>query len=215
MDASTFPPSVSGENCHGFARHSIEVRLVNIMQSLVEKKGSGVEQHHVQPIIEEIRRNAVLTPIKTGPDTHLFNAAIERHQQPCSSPDVPMSSSFAVSPTLPSPLTWLSAPWIFSELYFYRKLYDALGYFRHEEGADPERFTCLADPFAPAKTQQLRQALPTAESAAGMVLEFLETEATRPSPPARFSRELFFALMNESLWGNKADLSHSPNGMPG
>lgn len=220
IDTSTYPPPVTGENCYGFARHSIEVRLLDVLKALVEKKESGVEQRHIQPLIDEIKQNARLTPIKTGPDTHLFNAPIERHLHPTSSPRVPSSSAYSVAPNLPAPLTWLSAPWLFAELYFYRRLYDALGFFRHETEIDPETgrqrpsesYACLADPFAPAKTHQLQQALPIAERAAILVLDFLDVEATRPSPPARLSRDLFFTLMNESLWGNKADLSHNPTG---
>jgi hypothetical protein len=188
--SSTLPEAVSGEKCYGFARHSIEVRLVDIMHALVEKQASGVEQHHIQPLIDEIKHNARLTPLRTGPDRHLFNAEIENNAS----------------------LTWLSAPWLFVELYFYRRLYDALDFFLPtQDGGDS--FTCGRDPFAPVKTLQLNQSLATAEKAAKIVLDFLDVECTKPQ--ARMSEEMFFTLMNEALWGNKGDLSHNPTGMPG
>ncbi|OON80169.1 DUF89 family protein [Streptomyces tsukubensis] len=81
---------------------------------------------------------------------------------------------------------WTDVPFLWAESFFYRELLNAVGYF----GPGPWRGI---DPFAPSKRAELAGASTDSEMAA---LERLPTsEAERDA-----------ALLNSSLWGNRADL---------
>ncbi|MEV0120361.1 damage-control phosphatase ARMT1 family protein [Streptomyces sp. NPDC050703] len=83
--------------------------------------------------------------------------------------------------------SWYDAPFLWSESYFYRRLLGAVGYF----GAGPWRGV---DPFAPFKRAELRgdaveEELRALDALAGVPLD-----------------ERAAALLQASLWGNRADL---------
>ncbi|MFD6418463.1 damage-control phosphatase ARMT1 family protein [Streptomyces sp. NPDC060194] len=83
--------------------------------------------------------------------------------------------------------SWLAAPFLWAESYFYRRLLAALGYFR----PGPWRGV---DPFEPFKTADL-----TGE---GVTEELASLDALDGMPPA----ERDTAVLHASLWGNRADL---------
>ncbi|WP_055586344.1 damage-control phosphatase ARMT1 family protein [Streptacidiphilus griseoplanus] len=82
---------------------------------------------------------------------------------------------------------WLEAPFLWAESYFYRRLLEAVGYFA------PGPWQGV-DPFRPMKTAELH----TPETAGE--LSALDSLATRPAD------DQAQALLQGSLWGNRADL---------
>ncbi|MBY8877492.1 damage-control phosphatase ARMT1 family protein [Actinacidiphila acidipaludis] len=83
--------------------------------------------------------------------------------------------------------TWFEVPFLWSESYFYRRLLEALGYFR------PGPWQGV-DPFAPFKRAELDSPEVAEELAA------LDTVSQLPPD------EQDQALLTGALWGNKADL---------
>lgn len=86
--------------------------------------------------------------------------------------------------------TWLHTGWFFAEIYVYRLLLDAVRY-RHEDAA-------ARDPFAPEKLREM--ASPTLPRMLANAL------ALRDVPDRH---DHLSALLYESLWGNRIDLSLS------
>ncbi|MFJ9061146.1 damage-control phosphatase ARMT1 family protein [Streptomyces sp. NPDC102409] len=89
---------------------------------------------------------------------------------------------------------WFDAPFLWAESYFYRRLLDAVGYF--DEGPWQG-----VDPFAPFKRAELRGDTVEEE------LRSLDDLAAVPAD------ERATALLQASLWGNRADLGfRGPSG---
>ncbi|MBC7234686.1 MAG: threonylcarbamoyl-AMP synthase [Chloroflexi bacterium] len=85
--------------------------------------------------------------------------------------------------------SWFELPWFLAETYFYRRLLEIVGYFQ------PGPFY-LRDPFESQKREALDEGL-------------LMLERFLPSVPETAPlRERFFAWLQRSLWGNRADLSN-------
>jgi hypothetical protein len=83
--------------------------------------------------------------------------------------------------------TWLDLPWYLAETYFYRRLLEAVRYFQ----PGPWRGH---DPFGALKRQEEEQAV------AWLVANEHELAAAEDDFPT---------LLHSSLWGNRADLSHT------
>jgi hypothetical protein len=83
---------------------------------------------------------------------------------------------------------WLDAPWYFAEVYFYRRLMQAVQYYQ----LGPWH---LVDPFHPQKVRQIQADLNTIAS----LWHQIET-----IPPS----ERFEVLLHSALWGNRTDLSN-------
>ena len=88
--------------------------------------------------------------------------------------------------------TWLTAPWLVTEFYAYRRLMEAIGYF------DKTKPTYMWDPFAKAK----KAGLDTSVSSAENVMDKIEA-----LPNTREGAGIAAAF---SLWANKMDLSIWP-----
>eukprot|EP00563_Minutocellus_polymorphus_P005558 CAMPEP_0181031892 /NCGR_PEP_ID=MMETSP1070-20121207/6464_1 /TAXON_ID=265543 /ORGANISM="Minutocellus polymorphus, Strain NH13" /LENGTH=448 /DNA_ID=CAMNT_0023109279 /DNA_START=73 /DNA_END=1419 /DNA_ORIENTATION=- len=88
--------------------------------------------------------------------------------------------------------TWLTAPWLVTEFYAYRRLMEALGYF------DKTKPTYMWDPFAKAK----KAGLDTSVSSAENVMDKIEA-----LPNTKEGAGIAAAF---SLWANKMDLSIWP-----
>jgi hypothetical protein len=89
--------------------------------------------------------------------------------------------------------TWLSAPWLVTEFYAYRRLMEAIGYY---DKSNPD--TYLFDPFLVAKRAGLESSVNSAEN-------MLQKVASLPN-----TREGVALAAAFSLWGNKMDLSLWP-----
>ncbi|MCK5734839.1 MAG: protein-glutamate O-methyltransferase family protein [Spirochaetaceae bacterium] len=90
--------------------------------------------------------------------------------------------------------TWLEVPWFFAELYFYRRIIEAVDYFQTGK-----------DPFSHQKKQGLLQSGPSIRRFAGVLQNWITREAGKPSPEIMIQD----AFLN-ALWGNQADLSLWP-----
>ena len=88
---------------------------------------------------------------------------------------------------------WLDMPWYLGEVYFYRRILEATGYF------SPGQWY-LVDPYSPQKHRALTGALP--------VIRRLSARANAlvSSKPGH-NREDFIRLTHFGLWANRMDLS--------
>lgn len=96
--------------------------------------------------------------------------------------------------------TWLEAPWLFAEFYFYRRILAAIGYF------DPASPAFGHDPFARDKRAGLDAGMGAATQLARRANAFAEK---RQSGSAATAEEVRLFLM-VALWGNRMDLSIWP-----
>jgi len=90
-------------------------------------------------------------------------------------------------------LNWLDPPWFFVEHYFYRRVIEAIDYFRLGH-----------DPFAHQKARGLETKREAIAGVARLVQETLDQ--------ARLERDWLVKLLKIDLWGNQADLSMWPAG---
>ncbi len=87
---------------------------------------------------------------------------------------------------------WLNVPWLFAEIYFYRRILEAVRYFQ------PGQWHHV-DPFWHQKQTGLETAIPD--------IQAIATQPTANHP----STNLLLALLYSGLWGNRADLSLRPD----
>merc|ERR1711937_176689 len=102
--------------------------------------------------------------------------------------------------------TWLDAPWVVTEYYFYRRILEAVGYFSPGPGQGEARGTSPKashgkDPFESQKDKGLRSSFPALKSLSKLVSQAISSENTK---------ENFIAILLTSLWGNRMDLSIWP-----
>ena len=87
-------------------------------------------------------------------------------------------------------LSWLDVPWFFAEMYFFRRILEATGFFGPGEGEG-------VDPYAHQKAAGLASAAPA--------LNALVAVSTQPHSSSALRR-----LLRLDLWGNQADMSIWP-----
>ncbi len=95
--------------------------------------------------------------------------------------------------------TWLDAPWLLVEFYFYRRILNAIGYF------DSESKLFNFDPFSVDKMNGLRAGAQAAASLAKKANSF----SKRSKTASTLAEELRLFVM-VALWGNRMDLSIWP-----
>ncbi|OSX71537.1 hypothetical protein BU14_0523s0004 [Porphyra umbilicalis] len=83
-----------------------------------------------------------------------------------------------LAPHLAAGATWLSAPWVVTEFYAYRRLLGALGWFRARAGDGGERL----DPFVVQKELGLRSAAARVDALAAMVAATRAGGGPPPTP---------------------------------
>lgn len=111
------------------------------------------------------------------------NAVIPRPQLPA--PDADMwTAAFEAHPNA----RWLETDWFFAEPYFFRQIADAVRYWQTQK-----------DPYAPIKHTELNAAT---QARVDSALQF------RGETDARIA-----FLLEQALWGNRADLSHPASQM--
>ena len=98
----------------------------------------------------------------------------------------------ALEPFVEKQDTWLSAPWMVTEFYVYRRLIQCLDYF------NPDSVGYLYDPFVPQKRAGLESSVTSADAMLKRIPEL---------PPNAAGLEIAASI---ALWGNKMDLSLWP-----
>jgi len=93
--------------------------------------------------------------------------------------------------------TWLTAPWFVAEVYFFRRLLQATGYFKAGAGRG-------VDPYA----SQKRRTLPTLEPDLRRTCATLDSSFSSQAP---LSPQTLASLLHSATWGNQADLSLWPD----
>lgn len=165
------PPPLRGVEFGTFTHDSIVRRLPEIgRRTLKENAFAPPAAAALIRLIHEIPLG-LLRPIHDdgGPDVAAWNA--------CLAPWVGEN--------------WLRAPWFLVETYFYRRMMEAIGYFR--EGPGQGR-----DPFAGQKQRGLAASRPAVQALAGQLAGWL---AGGWSPGAAGE------VLLMALWGNQLDLS--------
>ncbi|MCP2728198.1 damage-control phosphatase ARMT1 family protein [Limnofasciculus baicalensis] len=89
---------------------------------------------------------------------------------------------------------WIDVPWLFAEVYLYRRILEATGYFT------PGNFQGI-DPFASQKSSSLVKVIPSIQAMSTQVNRFVNSQENRVSA---------IALLYFALWGNRIDLSMWP-----
>lgn len=152
-----------------FAHYTYTNRLPAIVRRIAAENPFTVEiQAELARLIDELFNGTVRNLHATEPDA-------ERWQ--------PFLAPFVGA-------TWIEMPWLFAELYFFRRILEATQYFRAADGH-------LLDPFHLQKQAGL-------ESALSEIQKLCYQRRSRS--PADL-----LTLLYGVLWGNQADLSLRPN----
>lgn len=168
--AQPFPEPLSGSVHGSFAYRTVTERMPRIArETLAENDFTSQVSGELEDLIQDL---------PTGPIRRLHDVT---------APDVEDWETY-VTPYLG--LDWLSVPWFFAEIYFYRRILEAIGYFL------PGAFQGF-DPYLKQKTRSLQAAEDSINSMAGQL-----EEALQASDPDRLRR-----LIVANLWGNQVDLS--------
>ena len=92
-------------------------------------------------------------------------------------------------------MNWLQPPWFFTEHYFYRRIMEAIGYFRAGESAK-------IDPFELSKRHGLELGIKSIADMANKLNDWLVNDLPKT--------EILKSLLYLDLWGNQADYSLWP-----
>jgi hypothetical protein len=170
-DLSSPPPPLMTSDPGSFARATIVERKPQIIRQVIEENGYPLEiVQALQMFRDEIAERPMQPLIEAAPDVDSWNGELRRYEGK----------------------SWLEVPWYWAEVFFYRKLLEAVRYF--QPGLWHER-----DPFGSLKRRQEAEA--RARFAEGW--SQLATAATHLS-----EAQVFEALLHSALWGNRADLSN-------
>jgi len=172
-----FPLPLYGSEPGSFAEDTLSRRLPGIARSLLDEPWHPQAQTRLQALVDDM------------PAGHL---------RPIQDPNAPDVSIWHTDLMPYLGQTWLEAPWFVAELYFFRRILEATGYFQPGPGQG-------VDPYRPQKakglcgvTGQLEQALARLEPVDRRGDEALQ--------------ERLVSLFHSVTWGNRADLSVWPAG---
>ena len=154
-----------------FARSTIVDRKPQIIRQVIEENGYPSEiVESLEAFRDEIATQPMQPLIEQAPDVDGWNAELRHYEA----------------------RSWLEVPWYWAEVFFYRKLLEAVRYF--QPGSWREQ-----DPFGSLKRRQEAEAL--ARFAEG----WSQLDAAAPHLS---ETQIFEALLHSALWGNRADLSN-------
>jgi uncharacterized protein with ATP-grasp and redox domains len=161
------PPPLMTSEPGSFARLTIVERKPQIIRQIIEDNGYTPEiVEALEAFKREIAEDSIRPLDEQSPDAASWNRELAAYRGK----------------------TWLEVPWYLAEAYFYRRLLEAVRYFRPGPWKGH-------DPFGKQKRRQEETAV---EWVAGNVGRLADA---RP--------ELTFeALLHSCLWGNRADLSN-------
>ncbi len=171
LDPDNPPPPLMTGAAGSFAHHTIAVRKPAILQNVLADFSGRYPpeiEAAVRSLHEEMTSGHPIRPLETtAPDGPAWAAAWQRYRG----------------------RTWLDVPWYFAEVFFYRRLMEAAGYFSRTQWAG-------VDPFRPRKEAELAGETPW------------QLLALALEQAGQGSAEGFEALLHHGLWGNRVDLSH-------
>ena len=166
------PEPLRGSDPDSFAQNTVAIRLPNtLMRTLTEN-------NFPQSIVREL--NTLFEEMPHAKIKYLTDSE---------APDAAQWSQY-LEPYLD--YNWLQAPWFVSEIYFYRRLLDAIGYFKTGDGYQ-------IDPFI----YQKQKGLETSRDAIANLSTQLKTWIEQGDEPGLHLATLF----KIDLWGNQADYS--------
>ena len=173
------PPPLGGWEVPSFAHHTISHRLPKIAHETL----AGLKTETNGGVPGEIT-NAIVS-LAEGMPAETVRPLLDRN-----APDTELWEGY-----IPSYLgkSWLELPWFFAEMYFYRRMLEACGYYQPGwgEGRDPYTFS---------KRQGIEASLENTLTISNFVAELKPVERTDHQAPLQ-------KLLLASLWGNQADLS--------
>jgi predicted aconitase with swiveling domain len=175
---AALPPPLGVWEMPSFAHHTVTSRLPKIaretLSGLQAEYGSGVPLRVIEALdsLADEMTEGVIRPLL---DTASPDAALWKND---------------LKPYLGK--TWLELPWFFAEMYFYRRVLEACGYYHPGWGEK-------RDPFTWSKHQGITASLEGTRQLA-MLVENWQSEAIDLQTITR-------RLLLASLWGNQADLS--------
>jgi len=167
---ANLPEPLRGNELGTFTHHSVAVRLPEIARRVVaDNNFDPTATDAVDTLIGDIEHGTIKALTASGPDQSDWDSYVAPHVG----------------------LSWLDAPWFFVELYFYRRILDAVGYW--DTGQDPfrrQKILGLEQAIAPGRTTISNV---DAGYARGVSTDFLLVQLT-----------------DAALWGNQVDLSLWP-----
>jgi uncharacterized protein with ATP-grasp and redox domains len=171
------PPPFYGNEPGSFAEDTLSRRLPGIARRLLD------DPWHLQA---RLRLQALVDEMPTG------------RLRPLQDPGAPdlLNWQEDLMPYLGQ--TWLDTPWFVAELYFFRRILEATGFFQPGPGQGIDPYRSQKDTGLFGVTGQLEQALARLEPVGAPGFEPLQETLRR--------------LLHTVLWGNQADLSIWPAG---
>lgn len=167
MTVPTLPPPLMTSEPGSFARATIVERKPQIVRQVVEDNDYPADiEAALEALVHEIAHMPMQPLAEEAVDTAAWNAQLARY----------------------AGRTWLDVPWYWAEVFFYRKLLEAVRYL--QPGPWQGR-----DPFAAQKRQQ------EAVARAQLAGSWGQLDDLAPAI-------VFEALLHSALWGNRADLSN-------
>jgi uncharacterized protein with ATP-grasp and redox domains len=168
-DGEPLPPLLMTSDKDSFARETFKIRIPRIIEEVIStNQYSQQVKADLLALRQEILSGQVRPLVEDRADAERWN--------------------LQARPYLGR--TWLDLPWYFAEVYFYRRLLEAVSYFRPGEWH-------LRDPFQNTKARELQP-----EAGPARVKDILQQISALPA------QEAIQLLIYASLWGNQADLSN-------
>jgi uncharacterized protein with ATP-grasp and redox domains len=170
------PPPLRGSEYDSFAYHTIVERLPRIGRRVLATNAfAPAVSERLEMFLAEIPAAKIRLLQDPAPDAEAWMEYVRPHLDD----------------------DWLEVPWFFAEVYFYRRILEATGYF-----ADGPRHR--VDPFAAQKRESLLADWKRVQRLAGQLA------AQRR---AGWDAEALAEYLSIALWGNQGDLSMWPSGV--
>jgi uncharacterized protein with ATP-grasp and redox domains len=171
------PPPLCGNEPGSFAEDTLSRRLPGIARRLLDEPWHPQARTRLQTLVDDMPHGRL---------------------RPIQDPAAPDASSWQTDLQPYLGQTWLEAPWFVAELYFFRRILEATGYFQPGPGQGVDPYRSQKAKGLDGVTGQLEQALARLEPAESRGDEALQETLRR--------------LFRTVIWGNQADLSIWPAG---
>ncbi len=168
------PEPLRGQEPGSFAEHTLSIRLPGIARQVLQNNHwSDQIQGNLQDLIDEMPNGRLLL---------------------LDDPGAPDNSEWVRYMTPYLGMTWLQAPWFVVEMYFFRRILKAVGFFQQETGVDPYLVQKQAE-------------LPATLAAIQPLCEQFDPQNAGYPQTGEQKRDLLEQVLHTNIWGNQADLS--------